>query len=267
MMLQAKRIAAAIASLALLAGCNDPTEQFGKTYYLDGAGNWGFGVAEVAAGLRAAGYAGHVEVYLWTMSFNPAIDQVNRPAARLRAAFLADKIQDYLRRYPGNNVNIIALSAGTGVTVWAVETLKPPAKVNNIVLLGSSLSYDYDMRRALRNIKGKVVVYYSPHDSVLEGPVRVLGTIDGKVGTDSAGMTGLHPPGGHRGKIVNIAWSPKYQRYGWTGAHTDCTSEPFVRAEISRSIVERRVRGRSSPVFRPTVPLNAKWALASCNQR
>jgi len=255
-----------LGGLIPLVGCNDPTERFGKTYYLDGAGNWGFGVAEVASGLRAAGYQGHVEVYLWTTSFNPAIDQVNRPMAHLRAAILTGKIQDYLRRYPDNDVNIIALSAGTGVAVWAVEALEPPFKVNNMILLGSSLSYDYDMRKALRHIKGKVIVYYSPHDSVLEGPVRWLGTIDGKVGVDSAGLAGLHPPGGGQGKIINIGWSPRFLKYGWTGAHTDCTSESFVRAELAKYIVGARNRPRARPVFQPTVPPNARWVLARCDE-
>lgn len=220
-----------------LAGCSHPREKFGKTYYLDGAGNWGFGVADVARGLENANYPGHVEAYMWTTSFNPAIDQINRPAAHLRAAMLTGKMQDYLNKHPGNDINIIALSAGTGVAIWAVEALDPSYKVNNLVLLGSSLSSDYDMRRALGRMKGRVFVYYSPHDGILEGPVQILGTIDGKMGAVAAGLVGLHPPGGAAGRIVNIGWQPGYQRYGWTGAHTDCTSEPFIRHIVSAHII------------------------------
>lgn len=238
---------------AHLAGCMDPREKLGKTYYLDGAGNWGFGVAEVARGLQQAGYKGHVEAYLWTSSFNPAVDQINRPLAHLRALILTGKIQDYLRRHPHNDVNIIALSAGTGVAVWAVEALEPDYKVNNLVLLGSSLSSDYDMSKALSRIKGRVFVYYSPQDPILDGPVRILGTIDGKLGADAAGLVGLHPPGGTQGKIVNISWEPRYEVYGWTGAHTDCTSEPFVRRFIAAHVMgpDNRRPGRPTPA-RPT---------------
>ena len=226
-----------ILAVGALVGCHDPREKFGKTYYLDGAGNWGFGVIEIGAALDEAGYKGSFEAYLWTTSFNPAIDQVNRPGARLRAAILTGKIDDYLKRYPNNDVNIIALSAGTGVTVWAVEALPGTRAVNNLVLLGSSLSSDYDMSKAFRHIKGKVYVYTSPHDTVLEGPVRLLGTIDGKFDVPAAGRVGLHPPGGGRGKIVNIPWRPEYARYGWTGGHTDCTSQAFVRRFIAKHIV------------------------------
>lgn len=250
------RNCAAIASISALmlhlAGCvgggggggegpglfDAPGDQYGKTYYLDGAGNWGFGIRDVPVGLKQAGYQGNVEIYIWTSSFNPAVDQINVAMNRLRAAILTGKIQDYLRRYPRNDVNLIALSAGTGIAVWAVEGLSPPYKVNNVVLLGSSLWERYDMRKALQNIKGKVYVYYSPHDEVLGGAVRAIGTVD-RGGTESAGLHGLRPPGGGGGKIINIGWLSKYERYGWTGSHTDATNSVFVRHYVSRHIVER----------------------------
>ncbi|HUW84952.1 MAG TPA: hypothetical protein VMZ31_19400 [Phycisphaerae bacterium] len=268
-MLRATMWWAVLVGLAASAGCVDPREDFGKTYYIDGAGNWGFGVAEVAQGLKAAGYRGHVEAYLWTTSFNPAIDQVNRPAAHLRAAILTQKIQDYLRNHPRNDVNIIALSAGTGIAVWAVEALESSYRVNNLVLLGSSLSSDYDMRKAVTKIKGHVYVYYSRYDTILDGPMRVLGTIDGRMDVDAAGLVGLHPRGGDRGKIVNIGWGPQYQRYGWTGAHTDCTSEPFVRRYIAAHVMSGAEAGpvpkarAASPSIPATSWADRRWELFS----
>ena len=47
------------AVLLLVAGCSLPqrraAERYGKTFYLDGAGNLGFGQTSIAEGLRAAG--------------------------------------------------------------------------------------------------------------------------------------------------------------------------------------------------------------------
>lgn len=223
------------ALLAGLAGCSNPREEFGKTYYLDGAGNWGFGVADVPAGLRAAGYQGDVEVFVWTSSFSPAVDQVNLVGNKLRAAILSGKIGDYRTRHPGKPVNLVALSAGTGIAVWAVEGLAEGVTVDNVVLLGSSLSYNYDMRKALRHVKGRVYVFYSPHDEVLTTGARVLGTVD-RTFEDSAGLVGLRPVGGDSSKIVNIGWSPRYSQYGWTGSHTDATSQAFVQAVIAPKI-------------------------------
>jgi hypothetical protein len=211
----------------------DAGDAFGRTYYIDGAGNWGFGVAEVSDGLKQAGYKGRVINYRWSPTLNPALDQtIGRPIAHGKGTSLGEEINKYLAQYPGREVNIIALSAGTGVAVWACEAVRPPAKVHNLVLLGSSISSDYDMDRALSNISGGVFVYYSGADGILGGPVRALGTIDGKLGVEPAGLVGLHPPR-KSDKVHNIAWSSKYEAYGWTGAHTDATNEVFVRRVLA----------------------------------
>ena len=124
------------------------------------------------------------------------------------------------------------------MAVWACEALTPPAKVHNVILLSSSLSSRYNMHKAMRDIDGKVFVYASPHDEILDGPMRALGTIDGTF-DEPAGVAGFRTPADLRDRIVNIRWSAKYERYGWTGSHTDCTSEPFVRIVLSQHIIER----------------------------
>ena len=68
---------------------------------------------------------------------------------------MARKIREYSKRYPENRINIIALSAGTGVAVWACENLDSSSQIENLVLLGSSLSHDYDMSKALAHITSK----------------------------------------------------------------------------------------------------------------
>lgn len=222
-------------------------DQFGRTYYIDGAGNWGYGVAEVQQGLRRAGYKGNIINFRWSPTFNPALDQtIGRPAARLRGADLGKEITQYLKKYTNNQVNIICLSAGTGVGVWACENIESPAQLHSLVMLGSSLSSDYDMRKALSHIAGGVYVYHSQSDMILQGPVRTLGTIDGKLGGSAAGSVGLRPPGIRSDKIHNVRWSSQYERYGWTGAHTDATSEPFVRYILSKHII-------SPPTSKPTL--------------
>ncbi len=229
-------------SASCLTGCgggggdiySNARDEFGRIYYIDGAGNWGFGVGSVEQGLRQAGFRGNVINYRWSPTFNPALDQtVGRPVARSKGKELGEQITAYLNRYPDAEVNLIALSAGTGVAVWACEAVRPPAKVSSIILLGSSLSSNYDMRRAMTNIEDGVYVYHSRQDMILQGPVRTLGTIDGKVGVEPAGIVGLR--GGER--IHNTPWSPKYERYGWTGAHTDATSSAFVRHVLSKHLM------------------------------
>lgn len=244
-------LAVAFAVSAGWAGCGpDPKDRFGRTYYIDGAGNWGFGVAEVIGGLEAAGYKGSIRVWQWSRTFNPALDQTLRFIPQGRGYDLGKEITAYKKEYPRSRVNIIALSAGTGVAVWACEAVEPPATVHNVILLGSSLSSKYDMRKAMRNIDGKVFVYCSPSDPILDGPVRALGTIDGSM-DDAAGLRGLHVPPDLRGRIVNIPWSSKYEPYGWTGSHTDCTSEPFVRVILSKHIVGEAGTGGTAHIAGP----------------
>ncbi|MBX3395511.1 MAG: hypothetical protein KF841_09095 [Phycisphaerae bacterium] len=224
-----------------VAGCTDPKEQFGRTWYIDGAGNWGFGLVDVPTGLQEKGYQGAVTNHRWSLTFNPALDQTLRFIAKGSGRNLGKEITAYLKRYPTADANIISLSAGTGVCVWAVENIEPPYKVNNLILVGSSLSSKYDMRKALANIRGHVYVYYSPNDPVLSGPVRLLGTIDGTY-DDSAGLVGLSGPGYSSGRIKNIGWSRQYVSLGWTGGHADCVNRRFVAGELAKHIVPTRER-------------------------
>jgi hypothetical protein len=67
---------------AAISGCANPKEKFGRTWYIDGAGNWGFGVLDVPLGLEDAGYKGCVSNYHWSLTMNPALDQTLRFIAR-----------------------------------------------------------------------------------------------------------------------------------------------------------------------------------------
>jgi hypothetical protein len=235
------------------AGCalnsnNRAAELLGKTYYLDGAGNYGFGQLSVPKGLRLAGYKGDVEIYRWTSIIGGAVlDQLDITNAKLKAKFLSKRIEKYFSRHPGNQVNIIALSAGSGVAVWAIESLESRNKVDNLVLLGSSLSNNYPMTEALRHLKGKVYVYHSPNDPVLEIVTNLSGTIDRKFGVECAGKVGLMPPDDadeatrrlYRDKIVNVAYRTSFQSYGYVGDHTSSTSSNFVSRVIAPNLVRK----------------------------
>lgn len=233
-----------VAAASLCGGCGGPrfTEKakVGVTFYVPGAGNVDFGDAGLREGLTAAGYRGDVAAYMWTISFNPAIDQTLRLNARLHARNLAKIIRRYMDEYPGRPVHLVGLSAGSGIAVWALENLPEPYQVESVVLLGSSLWHRYDVGKALKRVKGKMYVYYSQYDAILAGPMKVFGTIDGVFGQDGAGSVGLHSPTG-RDRIVNIPWKPEYESFGYHGGHVDATSAEFVRAYLSKHILSAYV--------------------------
>jgi len=240
-------------AVAVGSGCADPKEQYGRTWYIDGAGNWGFGAIGVPVGLKKRGYRGVVSNHRWSLTFNPALDQTLRFIAKGSSKILAGDITNYLKRNPDADANIIALSAGTGVGIWAIEQIKPPYKVNNFIMTGSSLSSRYDVRRALANMKGNIYCYYSASDPVLQGPVRALGTIDGTF-QDSAGLVGLRGPGAAGGRVKNIGRSAELARLGWTGGHADCVTERFVAGEIYKHIVSRPAGAPRDPENRYQAP-------------
>ncbi len=235
------RLASVVPLLLLVTGCAidfGEQAQHGITFYCPGAGNVDLGDGGVRAGLEKAGYKGQVASVTWTFSLNPAIDQAVRVNARLAGTRLARYIEEYKDKFPDGEVNIIGLSAGTGVAIWALEDLNPDYQVENVVLLSSSLSRDYDVSTALERVKGKIYNYYSPNDVVLTTFMLPFGTIDGKLGAEGAGAAGLAVPEGST-RVVNIRWRPDFERFGYNGGHTDATNPRFVRHHLSRHILSR----------------------------
>lgn len=224
-----------------LTGCATsfgPNAKNGIIFYCPGAGNLDIGDSGIREGLKAAGFRGEVASLLWTVSFNVAIDQAVKANARLGGERLARMIEDYCEQYPGRPVHLVGFSAGTGVAVFALESLKEGYAVDNVVLLGSSLWNKYDVGKAMGHVRGKMFVFYSPKDMVLAGPMKVFGTIDGVFADDAAGSVGLRSPSG-RERIVNIGWRPEFERYGYVGGHFDVTSSRFLEAEVAPILVTR----------------------------
>jgi pimeloyl-ACP methyl ester carboxylesterase len=236
-----RALCAAIALLCgALAGCMPEfgdRAQFGITFYCPGVGNVDMGDEGIRTGLGKAGYQGQVARMTWSLSFNPAIDQTVRIIAEQGGKRLATYIQDYMDRYPGREVNLVGLSAGTGVAIWALEALKPGYKVNNVVLISSSLYHNYDVSRAMESVNGRMYNYYSSTDAVLAGPMKVFGTIDGVHFEDAAGAVGLHVPAGAADRVINVAWTPAFEKFGYYGGHMDGTNAAFVTADIAPRIL------------------------------
>ncbi len=210
------------------------------TFYLDGAGNYGFGKESVPLGLADGGYEGHVQHYIWTTYLGPVLDQVYLSHNRNEGRQLAQRIEEHLDRYPTGRVNLIALSAGTGVAVFALESLRPTYFVDNVVLLSSSLSSGYDLTTALQRVRGGIYFFWSPDDPILEGFVPIIGTVDRTYDSTPAGIWGARLPRGaseetrelYRRHVFNRRWSPSAIRGPFKLQHA---------GSISRSVIQKLV--------------------------
>jgi pimeloyl-ACP methyl ester carboxylesterase len=231
---------AGLFAVIALTGCAPrvafgPKAERGVVFYCPGAGNYDCGDVRLREGLVAAGYDGEVQPFYWTIAplgpLGVPIDQIIKLHPRLRSARLADEIERYVDRYPGRPVNVVGLSAGTGVALWAVQHLRPGYQVDNVVLLSSSVSSAFDVTTVLPKVRGCIYNYHSAHDAILALPMRLTGTIDGDFGHDAAGLVGL--VGAPPDRVVNIAWRRDFRKLGYFGGHVDSTSAPFVRAEIA----------------------------------
>lgn len=260
-------------------------EQYGErakgiTFYVGGAGPIGHvGSFDVPAGLGEGGYPGYVEVFTW-QGMTHAGDQMNLSRNREKAAELASLIRRYARSYPAQEINIIALSAGTGIATFALEYLPESVRVNDVVFLGCSLSSVYDMTRSLKRISGELYVIYSPTDRVLRDLVWYTGTVDRSDAAQGvAGMEGFRLPEAIQNdtrllyeKIHNIPYRAEFAEADFEGGHTGATARRFVRRYLAPLMrgdpkpllgsgggatgVERAPAGTSSqPSSRPGTPV------------
>ncbi len=245
---------ASVLLIPLLSGCilgNRPQFVRGGsdlrevTFFLDGAGNLGFGKETVPLGLEDGGYQGQIEHYIWTTYLGPVMDQVSYSHNRREGRQLADRIRRHLNKYPGSKVNIIALSAGTGVAAFALESLPPQFQVDNVIMLSSSLSAEYNLGRALRRVRGGMYFFWSTGDPILRGMVPLMGTVDRENTSEVAGVIGARLPSGasretrdlYVAHVHNIRWYTDEIGGPIKLRHAGTTDRTFIRDMVAPIIV------------------------------
>ena len=243
-----------------------PPGRDGRVYYLDGAGggggltNWGNGVRD---GLKAAGFEGDFINFRWQTGAGVAVDQVTPTGVkRAQARKLATMIREHQDANPDEAVNLIGLSAGTAVAVFALEELREDHDIENAILLGSSLNADYDLTEALQRIRNRMYVFTSNRDTVLRFLMPMTGTADRKIiNAKAAGVTGFRLPSKADAetrrlyaKVVNIAWIPEFERAGHAGGHTDVVNHGFVKQYVAPLVFQegpRYMQAGARPVTEP----------------
>jgi hypothetical protein len=230
----------------------------GYIYYMDGAGggtaqkNWAEGVKE---GFMEAGYNGGGELFTWETGEGLMADQdASVKFKRSKAKEAAAKITRRAAAHPGVPLGILGFSAGTAVAIFTLEQLPESVQVDNVVLLGTSISKDYDLTKALKRVKEHVYIFTSSHDRMLSFLMPLSGTADRKFHDPGAGIMGFVLPSGasaetrklYAEKIVTIRWTAKLEKDGDYGHHFDNIKMEFIRDHVAPLFIGRPTprRGR-----------------------
>jgi len=217
----------------------------GYLYYLDGAGggtakkNWAGGVRE---GFIQAGYPGAGEMFSWETGKGLTADQkASVKYKRGKAQGLASRIEQHIKDYPGTPVGLLGFSAGTAEVIFALEVLPEITKVDTVVLLGASISHDYDLTEMLKRVKGKMYIYTSTHDRMVGFFMKFTGSADRKYHNEGADIHGFVLPKGanaetrklYADKIVTIKWTKEFEKDGNHGHHFDNIKMEFIRDHVA----------------------------------
>jgi pimeloyl-ACP methyl ester carboxylesterase len=229
----------------------------GCVFYFDGAGggtrksNYAKGVVE---GMLEAGYRGAGELVAWETGKGLMKDQDASVAyKRAKADAGAASIQSYRKKYPGAPVGLLGFSAGTAEAIFALEVLPEMEKVDHVVLLGTSISRDYDMTEALKRVKNKLYIFTSTHDQMLGTLMPLSGTADRKFNDPGAGIKGFVLPAGasaatrklYAAKIVTIPYSDDFRKDKDKGHHFDNVKKEFIRDHVAPLLIGRPAHSTS----------------------
>ena len=183
--------------------------------------------------LKDGGAADDVELYDWTCN-DPwihalqAYDRNHQQAARV-----ANLIVARLRADPQARVILTAESGGTGIAIWALESLPKDLRIQTLLMLAPAISPRYDLTAALRHVSGKAYAFTSAGDVIILGAgTRLFGTMDGKK-TEAAGLVGFRAPPAaspdEYRKLIQIKYDPAWMIWGNFGSHAGGMSATFAR--------------------------------------
>ncbi len=229
----------------------------GYIYFFDGAGggttqkNYAEGIQQ---GFIAADYPGSGEMLSWETGKGLMADQnASVEYKRAQAKIAARKITKHAQAYPGVPLGLLGFSAGTAQAIFTLEALPESVQVDDVVLLGTSISHDYDLTKALKHVNGKLYVYTSTKDRMLGFLMPFSGTADREYGDPGAGITGFIRPKGakastrklYKEKIVTIPWTAKLEKDGNYGKHFDNVKMEFIRDHVAPLYMGKKVSGLS----------------------
>jgi len=206
-----------------------------------GAGGSLAGTEQIREGLRDAAITAPIVVFEWGAP--PPLfvlnlqDRTIHDSAERR---LARQIAQWRQANPAGHIGIIAHSAGCGVVLGALGRLKEDAGIDSVVLLAPSVSPGYDLDAALRQVRGRMHVFYSERDRLwLHWRTGTFGTYD-NVRTPAAGNSGFVTLGQLtpelRSRVFQHGYREQWNDLGHGGGHFGALSRAFVARVVAPAL-------------------------------
>jgi pimeloyl-ACP methyl ester carboxylesterase len=171
---------------------------------------------------------------------------------RVMGARLARKILAFRRTHPNTRIHLFGFSGGTGIAVFACESLRGRRVIDTMVLAAPALSPDYNLSRAMSAVTRCYALTSRRDRIVLGAGTRVFGTIDRRF-TSAAGRHGFRMPAALNAedraaydRLVQFRWSDAWRDSGHHGGHTG----PVTAAFLARHLVAL-LRGAPGPPLAP----------------
>jgi pimeloyl-ACP methyl ester carboxylesterase len=172
---------------------------------------------------------------------------------------VARMIETHVRENPNQKIVLSGHSAGTGIAVWALEKLPDDVMIDDLVMVASALSPQYDLSKALRHVRHRAYAFNSKLDVlILSIGTRGFGTVD-RIKTDAAGCIGFVMPAGgdaqQYAKLAQYPYDPDWLRFRNAGEHIGPMMTSF-----SKNVVARVLLGRPLPLRASTAPVTTQPA-------
>ncbi|MBI4717475.1 MAG: hypothetical protein HY763_06700 [Planctomycetes bacterium] len=237
-------------------------------FVLDGVGGFQFAPVLVRKALRDRNIDLPTIYFRWQYGVPGEIwtDLMWYRRNRVMAARLARAMLEFRRRHPRTPIHLLAFSGGTGIAVFALESLHRRPLVETLILACPALAPEYDLAPALACVR-RAYALVSERDTVILGlGTRLFGTIDRRF-EPAAGQKGfrrpMRPSGaetnrfsartttqgsgpettyapragssdeeGDYAKLQMVWWTPELRRLGHNGGHTGWVRVPFLREHL-----------------------------------
>jgi hypothetical protein len=208
----------------------------------------------MSLGLKQLGVEAEVQIYDWTGIDRGIAALANVTRHQEQARLVAEMLTRRYRADPSVKIIVSTHSAGTGIIVWALEQLPDDVMIDELVLLASALSPEYDLSRALRHVRNGAYSFNSELDTIVLGAgTRAFGTVD-RMKVDAAGKVGFRKPANATDpeqyrKLHQFPYDADWMRFDNNGEHIGSMTRAFAR-----SVIAPVVLGKGPPPRATTQP-------------